>query len=123
MTTPDARVLNLLREAIESHDPRRVAACFTDDFRADVPHHPSRSFSGAQNVLANWTNIFHKCPQLTATVLRSAINATELWSEWEMSEPTADGPAVRFAGPVVLTTREGRIATARFYLDAVDATD
>lgn len=120
VTPPDLQILDRLREAINSHDPVRVAACFTSDFRAELPHHPERSFTGAQRVVANWTSIFASAPHLTATVLRSASSGAEIWSEWEMTEPTADGPTVRFVGPVVLTARDGRIATARFYLDQVD---
>jgi ketosteroid isomerase-like protein len=116
----ERQVLDRLREAIDSHDPARVAACFTEDFSAELPHHPGRSFTGNQRVLENWTNIFASAPDVCAAVLRWAISGDELWSEWELFEPSTDGHVVRFAGPVVMTVRDGRIATARFYLDAVD---
>lgn len=121
MASPDLGVLDKLRDAINSHEPARVAACFTEDFRSELPHHPGRSFTGAQRVVANWTAIYASAPNLTARVLRSAVNDTEVWSEWEMVGTSPDGAPVVFAGPAIMTTRDGRIATVRFYLDAVDA--
>lgn len=121
MASPDLEVLDKLRDAINSHDPARVASCFTDDFRSELPHHPERSFTGNQRVVANWTAIFATAPNLTAGVLRSAVNDTEVWSEWEMVGTSSDGAPVVFAGPAIMTTRDGRIATVRFYLDLVAA--
>ncbi|MFC7674061.1 nuclear transport factor 2 family protein [Mycolicibacterium sp. GCM10028919] len=115
----DPLTLDRLREAIDSGDPARVADCFTADFRAELPHHPERSFTGAQRVQANWTAIFARAPHLTAKVLRTAVNGPEIWSEWEVTGVDTAGAPVRFAGPVIVTTRDGRINWARFYLDPV----
>jgi ketosteroid isomerase-like protein len=122
-TTPNLRVLDLLRDAIGSHDPARVAACFTDDYRAELPHHPERSFTGADQVHRNWTGMFAAFPEITATVLRSATSGREIWSEWEMTATDSTGASVAFVGPVVLTTRDDQIAWARFYLDRIDVGD
>lgn len=111
--------LDRLREAINSGDPARVADCFTADFLAELPHHPERSFTGAQRVQANWTAIFARAPHLTAKVLRTAVNGPEIWSEWEITGVDTAGAPVTFAGPVIVTTRDGRINWARFYLDPV----
>ena len=96
-TTPDLHVLDRLREAIDSHDPARVAACFADDYRAELPHHPDRSFTGADHVLRNWTAIFATVSDLTATILRTATSGAEVWSEWEMRGTDATGADVTFA--------------------------
>ena len=121
MAAADLEALDRLRDAINSHDPARVASCFTEDFHSEVPHHPERSFTGAHHVVANWTAIFAMAPNLTAGILRSAVNGIEAWSEWEMVGNRADGSAVVMAGPAITTTRGGKIASARFYLDVVDA--
>lgn len=118
----DPLVLDRLREAINSGDPSRVADCFTEDFRAELPHHPERSFTGAARVKANWTAIFSKAPDLTAEVLRTAVNGAEIWSEWEITGVDTAGSPVTFVGPVILTTRDDRINWVRFYLDPVSAT-
>jgi ketosteroid isomerase-like protein len=121
-TAADLAVLDRLRDAIDSHDPNQVAACFTDDYRSEVPHHPERAFTGVEQVRRNWTAIFADVPDITASIVRTATNGTEIWSEWELTGTTSAGARVAFVGPDVLTVREGRISWTRFYLDRVAAT-
>ncbi|WP_037583987.1 nuclear transport factor 2 family protein [Stigmatella aurantiaca] len=125
MTTPTGLTdvaLERLREAIDSHDPQRVADCFTSDYRSEVPLHPDRSFVGNDHVLRNWTAMFARVPDITARILRSATGDDgTIWSEWEMSGTGPGGAAAAFAGPVIVTVRDGRIDWARFYLDAVES--
>ena len=71
MTSPDP--VDRLRDAINSHDPRRVADCFTADYRSEVPHRPAESFVGSGHVGENWTAIFTRLPDLHARVLRRAV--------------------------------------------------
>jgi ketosteroid isomerase-like protein len=118
-TPSDPQALDRLSDAISSGDPARVASCFTSDFRAELPQHPERNFVGAEQVRANWTAIFHNWPNLTARVLRTAVNGPEIWSEWEMTNDDKAGNPVVFAGPVILTTHDGKINWVRFYLDPV----
>lgn len=118
-TPSDPQALERLRDAIGSGDPALVASCFTPDFRAELPQHPERNFVGTEQVRANWTAIFRNSPNLTARVLRTAVNGAEIWSEWEMTDDDKAGNPVVFAGPVILTTRNGKINWVRFYLDPV----
>lgn len=46
MTMSD-KTIYVLRDAINSHDPNEVTAAFTEDYRCDMPMHPSRDFSGS----------------------------------------------------------------------------
>lgn len=113
------KAIDLLQDAINSHDARRVSGCFADDYRAAIPMHPSRSFTGSQHVLHNWTGLLARCPDLQATVLRSAINGEEIWSEWEMNGTATDATPILMRGIVVFTTHNEKIAWSRFYLDPV----
>ncbi|MEV4571543.1 nuclear transport factor 2 family protein [Nonomuraea sp. NPDC049419] len=113
------QALHALREAINSHDPERIAACFTDDYVAERPLRPAEGFIGSDHVTANWTKILAGLPDLQAEILRHAQNDDELWSEWEYRGTAPTGATVVLRGPVVLTTRDGRIAWARFYPDRV----
>jgi ketosteroid isomerase-like protein len=115
----DSLVLDRLRDAINSGDPTKVAGCFTADFRAELPHHPQSSFIGAERVLANWTAIFNTAPKLTAEVLRAAVSGATIWSEWEITGVDTAGAPVTLVGPVIVTTRDGQINWARFYLEPV----
>ena len=117
MNQPDP--IERLRDAINSHDPQRVADCFTADYRSETPHRPTEGFTGSDHVLANWTAIFARLPDLRADVLRRAAAGPELWSEWEMVGSGPDGAPALMRGPVIMTTREGRIDWTRFYLSPV----
>lgn len=111
--------LEALRVAINSHVPERIAGCFTDDYVAERPLKPHEGFIGSDHVAANWRKILAGLPDLQAEILRHAQNGDELWSEWEMRGTAPTGATVVLRGPVVLTTRDGRIAWARFYPDPV----
>jgi uncharacterized protein YndB with AHSA1/START domain/ketosteroid isomerase-like protein len=113
------QALSALREAINSHVPERIAGCFTDDYVAERPLRPAEGFIGSDQVAANWTKILAGLPDLQAEILRHAQNGDELWSEWEYRGTAPTGATVVLRGPVILTTRDGRIAWARFYPDPV----
>ncbi|MFD5826988.1 nuclear transport factor 2 family protein [Lentzea sp. NPDC060358] len=111
-----------LREAINSHDPQRVADCFTPDYQAEIPHRPAESFVGTEQVAVNWTAILSRLPDLEARVLRRAESGGEIWSEWEMTGTGPDGAKTVLCGPAIMTVvREGKIAATRFYLAPVAA--
>ena len=119
-TTPDVQVLDRLRAAINAPDPARIAACVPDDYRAELPHHPERSFTGNDTVRRNWTAMLEAVPDINTVVLRTATSGAEIWSEWEMAGTGPEGTAFTFIGPVILTTQDGRIDWTRFYLDRAD---
>jgi ketosteroid isomerase-like protein/uncharacterized protein YndB with AHSA1/START domain len=113
------QALQALRDAINSHVPERIAGCFTEDYVAERPLRPAEGFIGSEHVAENWTKILAGLPDIEAQVLRHAQSSDELWSEWEMRGTAPTGATVVLRGPVVLTTRDGRIAWARFYPDPV----
>ncbi|MEU5517287.1 nuclear transport factor 2 family protein [Streptomyces griseoaurantiacus] len=113
------QALQSLRDAINSHVPERIAACFTDDYVAERPLRPAEGFIGSGEVAANWTKILAGLPDLHVEILRHAQNGDESWSEWEYRGTAPTGATVLLRGPVILTTRDGRIAWARFYPDPV----
>ena len=109
-----------LRDAINSHNARRVADCFTENYRCDMPMHPSRGFTGRARVLENYQAIFARVPDLRATVLRSCQGESGSWSEWEMSGTSSEGiPTVSTGVVIILSVVDERIEHTRFYLDAV----
>jgi hypothetical protein len=112
-------LIDRLKGAINSHDAIRVAACFSEDYRCEMPLHPSRSFTGSNHVLQNWTELFAKSSDLAARVLRSAANGEEIWSEWEIRGTARNGAPILMRGIVVFTTNHQQIAWTRFYLDPV----
>jgi ketosteroid isomerase-like protein len=118
-----AAMLDRLAGATNSHDVDRLVDCFTDDYRNETPAHPSRSFTGREQVRRNWTQIFTAVPDLRATVLRSASVGDTVWSEWEMTGTRHDGTTHLMRGVILFGVDAGRACWARFYLEPVVAGD
>jgi ketosteroid isomerase-like protein len=112
--------LERMLQAINSHDIDAMVDCFADDYRCEMPLHPSRSFVGNDHVRQNWTGLFRRVPDIRARVLRSVEDGDSLWSEWEMNGTTTDGIDFRTGGVAILGAEDGRFAWSRFYLDPVD---
>ena len=114
-----AGALARLERATNAHDVNALVACFAPDYRNDTPAHPERGFSGREQVRRNWEQIFAAVPDVTATVLRSAVNGEEVWSEWEHRGTRRDGSAHVMRGVVIFGVAHGLLTWARFYLEPV----
>ena len=85
--------LDTMQQALDSHDPHRLAALFAEDYRSAQPAHPGREFVGRPKVLENWTAVFAGVPDFAATLvsapdaLASGFNAiaTSWVSAWPPS--------------------------------------
>jgi hypothetical protein len=109
-----------LYDALNAHDPARVADAFTDDYRCETPMHPERAFTGNARVRQNYTEIFDRIPDLRADVLRWTRDEDVIWSEWEMTGTDPAGSQVILRGVVIATAPEdGAIAHTRFYIEPV----
>ena len=114
-----ASVLARLERATNARDMNGLVACFAPDYRNETPAHPERSFTGREQVSRNWEQIFAAIPDLTARVLRSAVNGSEVWSEWEHRGTRRDGSAHVMRGVVIFGVADGLLTWARFYLEPV----
>jgi ketosteroid isomerase-like protein len=121
MTTNHAETfLVRLAAATTAHDLESLADCFTDDYRNETPAHPSRSFAGAEQVRANWEQIFRFVPDVRSTVTGWAADGSTVWSEWDMEGTRLDGTAHHLRGVIVFGLRDTRACWARLYLEPVD---
>lgn len=93
--------------------------CFAADYRNETPAHPARGFRGSEQVRRTWQQIFHAVPDVTAQVLRCAVDGDTVWSEWEMRGTRSDGAAHLMRGVIVFGVAAGRAVWARFYLEPV----
>lgn len=114
-------LLERLRRAVDAHDIDAVVACFAPDYRNETPAHPRRGFQGHEQVRTNWTRIFAGVPDITATVLRTAVDGDVIWSEWELSGQRPDGVRQVLRGVIIFGATATGFAWARFYLETVDA--
>ena len=109
-----------LADALNAHDPMRVAAAFTEDYHCEVPMHPERAFTGKAQVRQNYTEIFERIPDLCAEVLRWTSNGDVSWSEWEMTGTGPDDSSIILSGVVIADAPGGGpIAHTRFYIEPV----
>lgn len=114
--------LSRLLEATNAHDLEALVDCFVPDYVNEAPLHPSRGFSGREQVRSNWEQIFTFVPDVTAMVLDQAVDGQRVWSEWEMRGTRLDGSLHLLRGVIVFEMDGPRASSARFYLEPVDET-
>jgi len=111
-----------LQRAVNDHDLDALVACFGTDYRNETPAHPSRGFSGRDQVRRNWQQIFAAVPDVTAEVLRCSVDGDTVWTEWDMSGTRPDRTAFLMRGVVIFGVKNQAITSARFYLEPVEET-
>lgn len=115
-----ATMLLRLREATNSHDARRVASLFAEDYRSSQPLHPGRAFGGRRQVFENWSSVFEGVPDFTSDLVASSVDGETEWGEWDWYGHHADGSSFAMRGVTVLIVRDDLVAEARLYMEPVD---
>jgi ketosteroid isomerase-like protein len=115
--------IDRLVAATNQHDLGDLAMCFAEDYANETPAHPARNFRGRAQVRRNWEQIFGFVPDITATVVRSAVDDDVVWTEWEMSGTRRDGSTHDMRGVIVFGVVDDLIQWARFYLEPVDLSE
>jgi ketosteroid isomerase-like protein len=110
-----------LQQAVNEHDLDAVVACFAADYRNETPVHPERGFVGREQVRTNWHRIFAGLPDVTASVLRTAVDGPTAWSEWELAGTRPDGATQLLRGVIIFGAEGTELSWARFYLEPVEA--
>lgn len=113
-------VVDRLVEALNQHDLDAMVSCFAGDYLNETPAHPLRGFRGNDQVRRNWTQIFTNVPDLHADVLRTSVDGSAVWTEWDISGNLREGGAFLMRGVVIFGVRDSVIASARFYLEPVE---
>lgn len=114
-----AAVIARLERAVNAHDLDAMAACFQPDYESAQPIHPDRAFRGREQMRANWVQIFGAVPDITAAVLRYAVDGETVWSEWDLRGTRRDGAPHRTAMVNIAGVRDGEIAWMRLYMEPV----
>jgi ketosteroid isomerase-like protein len=109
-----------LARAINAHDLEAMVACFAPDYRNETPVHPSRGFTGRDQVQQNWEQIFAFVPDLTAELVRLTVHDDVVWTEWEHRGTRRDGSPHLMRGVAIFGVRDSMAAWVRFYLEPVD---
>ena len=74
-------VTERLLEAVNAHDLEGQLTLFNEDYRSEQPAHPARTFSGREQVRANWSRLYESIPDFRAELLRLAVVGEEEWGE------------------------------------------
>ena len=114
-----AALVARLCAATNAHDIEALVACFSPAYRNETPAHPEQGFVGREQVRTNWSQIFAAVPDISAEVLRLAVDGSTAWSEWEQRGTRPDGSPHLMRGVVILGVEQGCAAWARFYLEPV----
>ena len=122
MKGPLAMIDRLVR-ATNQHDLEALVGCFSEDYLNETPAHPARGFHGRAQVRRNWEQIFAFVPDINVEVVRSAVDAGSVWTEWEMRGTRRDEKAHWMRGIIVFGVSDDAIRWARFYLEPVDESD
>lgn len=115
-----ATVSEQLRDAQNAHDAARFASLFAADYASAQPAHPGREFTGRDQVLTNWTAVFDGVPDFTSELLELAVDGDREWAEWHWHGHHTDGSEFQMRGTTILVIRDGLIAAARLYMEAVE---
>lgn len=119
-------VVTRLLDATNAHDLASLTACFAADYINDTPAHPLRSFTGREQVRANWERLFASIPDLRASIMSMVIDVSVgiagdiVWTEWRMTGTRPDGSAHEMAGVILFTIRNAEIVHGRFFLEPVE---
>ncbi|HEX4697993.1 MAG TPA: nuclear transport factor 2 family protein [Actinomycetes bacterium] len=113
-------IFERLTEAQNSHDARRMASCFAEDYVSAQPAHPSRAFNGRAQVLTNWSSVFDGVPDFHAELIAYTLDGPTEWGEFDWRGSHSDGSPFAMRGVIIATVREGLIAEARLYMEPVD---
>jgi ketosteroid isomerase-like protein len=116
-------MLEKLRDASNSHDARRMASLFAEDYRSVQPLHPGRAFVGRAQVLRNWSSVFEGVPDFTSELVASASEGENEWGEWDWRGRHKDGSPFAMRGVIILVVRDGLIAEGRLYMEPVEEDD
>jgi ketosteroid isomerase-like protein len=113
-------VIDRLTAAQNAHDLDGMLACFQEDYRSEQPLFPARTFTGIEQVRANWSAVLEAIPDFHADVLRSAADGDTGFAEVHWTGTKADGTPLDERGVILLGMRDDRVAWGRLYVDEVD---
>src|SRR5437660_11859182 len=105
-----------LERSTNVHDLEALVGCFSAGYRNETPAHPERGFTGRDQVRRNWEQIFAAIPDLTAEVLRCAVDGDMVWTEWEHRGTRRDGSQHLMRGVGLCGGGGGGADCARGYL-------
>lgn len=115
-----SELIERIVEAENSQDADEVAELVAEDYRSETPTHPERNFTGHEQVRQNWQTVFENTPDLSAELLRSAVNDDTLWTEWHLTGTQTDGAELDMRGIAIWGVKDDLLQWGRIYMEPVE---
>ena len=115
-----AEVIDRLVGAMNAHDLDAAAALFDVDYRSSQPAHPGRTFTGREQMRANWAAMFTGIPDFHAELVGSVDDGQITWSEWHWSGTRTDGQPFEMRGVALFDIADDLIVAGRLYLEDLE---
>ncbi|HKU27469.1 MAG TPA: nuclear transport factor 2 family protein [Candidatus Sulfotelmatobacter sp.] len=115
-------LVNRLHQAMMQRDALAFASCFESNYVSEQPCHPDRNFQGTQQVLKNWTALFHSVPDFSVELLRSIVGGDTAWTEWRWFGHRRDGSSFDMRGVIILMATAGLFQRGCLYMEPLDTT-
>lgn len=112
-------VVRSLHRATAAHDLDGIVAHFASDYALDDPIHPDRSFSGADQVRRNWSQLLTTMPDLELEERRLVADGRTVWAEIIIRGHRADQTEQVLRGVMIFLVSGGVIRSGTFYLAPV----
>jgi limonene-1,2-epoxide hydrolase len=113
-------VVTRLQQAMNAHDLDAFVACFDPAYHSVQPVHPTRTFTGNEQVRTNWATFFAAVPDVHAALLNVAVDGPTVWSEWRWRGTRRDGSRLAMDGVIIMGIEGDRIVWARLYMEEVE---
>jgi ketosteroid isomerase-like protein len=115
-----ADVIDRLVAAINAHDVDAAVGLVRADYRSEQPAHPGRAFVGRDQMRANWQAMFEGIPDFRADVVRSAVAADTVWTEWHWTGTRRDGEPFDVRGVTLFDIAGDQVVAGTLYLEDVE---
>ncbi len=112
-------VIENMKKAVDAHDLDALGLCFHPDYLSEQPFHPDRNFRGREQMRKNWSQIFHGVPDIRATIVRSVVDGTTVWTEWALQGTRFDGAPALTAMVTIAGIESDQVVWMRLYLEPV----
>jgi ketosteroid isomerase-like protein len=111
-----------LNRAINDHDIETFVGCFDSNYESEQPAHPTRRFTGQEQVRQNWSSLFASMPDLRAQLLSVAEENQTVLAEWRWQGTQASGEPFDWRGVTVMGIEGQSIVWGRLYMEPVEHT-
>lgn len=112
-------VVRSLHRATRAHDLDGMVAHFASDYALEDPIRPDRSFSGADQVRRNWSQLLAAMPDLELEERRLVAEGPTVWVEIIVRGHRAEHAELVLRGVMIYLVSGDVIRSGTFYLAPV----